>query len=320
MFKWVKIGKIFDPTKVGDRPWLKEFAQAPCTLPFDDFVRVYFSCRPPADENGQYVSYTSYVDFERNDLTKIREVAHSPILSLGDLGMFDEFGIYPTSVIRYEDRVLAYYGGWTRCESVPYNVSIGCAESFDDGVSFQRIGEGPILSFSINEPMTISGPKIRRFKSRWVLFYVAGIRWVQGLVKPESVFKIRVAFSNDGLNWKKLDRDLLPSVLEENECQASPDVVYANGKYHMFFCYKYSFDFRNRERGYRIGYAYSYDLLNWTRDDQKAGITISETGWDSEMVSYPHVFQLEGKWYMMYLGNQVGRGGFGLAELDGDLM
>ncbi len=32
--------------------WLKEFAQAPATLVFDDFVRVYFSCRPPADENG----------------------------------------------------------------------------------------------------------------------------------------------------------------------------------------------------------------------------------------------------------------------------
>jgi hypothetical protein len=42
-------------------------------------------------------------------------------------------------------------------------------------------------------------------------------------------------------------------------------------------------------------------------------IDISDEGWDSEMISYPHVFELDGKIYMMYLGNQVGKYGFGLA-------
>jgi hypothetical protein len=37
------------------------------------------------------------------------------------------------------------------------------------------------------------------------------------------------------------------------------------------------------------------------------------------MVSYPHVFELDGRIYMAYLGNQVGRHGFGLAVLDGAL-
>jgi hypothetical protein len=37
------------------------------------------------------------------------------------------------------------------------------------------------------------------------------------------------------------------------------------------------------------------------------------------MVSYPHVFELDGRTYMAYLGNAVGRHGFGLAELDGIL-
>ena len=58
MFKWKKLGKVFTPQEVEGRSWLKEFAQAPATLLFDDFVRVYFSCRPPADENGQFVSYS----------------------------------------------------------------------------------------------------------------------------------------------------------------------------------------------------------------------------------------------------------------------
>ncbi len=33
------------------------------------------------------------------------------------------------------------------------------------------------------------------------------------------------------------------------------------------------------------------------------------------MISYPHVFELDGSTYMAYLGNQVGRYGFGLAVL-----
>ena len=55
------------------------------------------------------------------------------------------------------------------------------------------------------------------------------------------------------------------------------------------------------------------------RDDAKAGIDVSVEGWDSEMVSYPHVFDLDGKTYLLYLGNEVGRYGFGLAVLDGML-
>ena len=55
------------------------------------------------------------------------------------------------------------------------------------------------------------------------------------------------------------------------------------------------------------------------RDDAHAGLDVSDEGWDSEMVSYPHLFELDGRVHMLYLGNQVGRGGFGLATLEGTL-
>ena len=76
-----------------------------------------------------------------------------------------------------------------------------------------------------------------------------------------------------------------------------------------------STNYRGKERGYRIGYASSYDLLNWIREDDKTDISVSDEGWDSEMISYPHVFELDGEIYMMYLGNNVGKFGFGLAKL-----
>ena len=318
-FRWKKLGKVFNPKNITNRNWLTEYAQAPATLVFDDFIRVYFSCRPAPDEKGQYVSYSAWLDLDRSNLFKIIQVAEHPILNLGSCGSFDEFGTYPVSVIRDGKLVRAYYAGWTRCESVPFNVSIGVALSEDDGVSFKKIGKGPVLSYTLEEPFILSGPKVRRFNNVWYLFYIAGSKWKLVSGRPEPVYKIRLATSEDGLNWRKLNKDLIDSRIEDDEAQASPDVFFYDGQYHMFFCYRQSRNFRGKSGGYRIGYAKSENLVDWIRDDSKAGIDVSEDGWDSEMVSYPHVFELEGKIYMAYLGNQVGRYGFGLAELESDL-
>ncbi len=321
MLKWNKKGLIFNPIKVKGREWLNEFAQAPHTVLFDNFIRVYFSCRPKPDEKGMYVSYSAYVDLDRKDLTKQIAIAEKPVLDLGKLGCFDEFGVYPFSVIKEKEEFIAYYGGWTRCDSVPFDVAIGIAKS-KDGKVFERLGDGPVLSYTPDEPFILSGPKIRKFNNKFYLFYIAGREWIlSGEGKPEPVYKIRMAISDDGIHFEKHNKDLIVDKIGKDEAQASPDVIYKNGKYHMFFCYRQGTDYRhNKERTYRIGYASSVDLIHWVRQDDFVGIDISKDGFDSEMVAYPHVFECDGKIYMMYLGNQVGREGFGLAELEGDLI
>jgi len=165
----------------------------------------------------------------------------------------------------------------------------------------------------------LSGPKVRRFGDIWYLWYIAGSNWKMVDGRAEPVYKIRMATSSDGVQWTKVNRNLIDSRVETDEAQASPDVFYANGKYHMFFCYRYSGNYRGKQFGYRIGYASSTNLLDWVRDDSKAGIDVAEEGWDAEMISYPHVFEVDGNTYMAYLGDQVGRHGFGLAVLQGVL-
>jgi hypothetical protein len=317
MAVWRKLGRVFDPAEVAHAGWLSEFAQGPATLVFDDFVRVYFSCRPKPDESGRYVSRSAFVDLDRNDLMRVLCFAAEPVLPLGGLGEFDEFGTYPFTVARDGDVVRAWYGGWTRCVSVPFDVAIGHAVSHDGGMSFRKEGRGPVLGADLVEPFVLSGPKIRRFGNRWYLFYIAGSKWIAGERRAEPVYRIRMATSDDGRRWQRHHRDLIEVRVEADECQASPDVIWVDGTYHMFFCYRYSLGYRGRERGYRIGYASSPDLVQWTRDDARAGIDVSDEGWDSEMVSYPHALRLDGRTYLFYLGNDVGRRGFGLAELEG---
>jgi len=318
---WKKIGRIFDPTTFNDgieRYWMKQFAQCTSTLIFDNFVRIYFSSRPIYKENEQAISYTGFIDVQRNDLTKIIKVSPNPVLPLGKLGTFDEFAVYPTSVIRDSEKVYLYYAGWSRKESVPFDTSIGLAISHDDGETFERIGDGPLISSSLHEPFVLSGPKIRKFNDTYYLFYLSGIEWVMG-TKPEIIYKNRLAISKDGFNWEKLNYNIISDKLGKLECQAGPDVFYLNGKYHMYFVYREGLDFRKtRGRGYKIGYAYSYDLINWVRDDENAGIDYSESGWDDSMHHYPHVFELDGNYFMLYNGNEFGKYGFGLAILKND--
>ncbi len=314
MLHWQKLGKIFDPQDWQTPSWMHSFAQAPCVIPYDNFLRVYFSCRPAPDSKGSYVSYCGFIEIDNDNFFNIRRISQKPLLELGGLGMFDEFGTYPISVLHLKNSYVAYYAGWTRCESVPFNVAIGRAESLN-GETFTKTGKGPVLSYSVDEPFVISGPKIRKFADKWYLFYISGTKWVLDKNKPEPVYKIRLAVSDDGLTWHKVNKDLIESRIEADEAQASPDVFFYNGKYHMFFCYRYSTNYRNSNFGYRIGYAWSEDMLTWHRNDSKVGLTISETGWDSEMISYPHIFELNNKLYMMYLGNGVGKTGFGIAEL-----
>lgn len=321
-FKWIKKGLLFDPAMIADRPdWMVSFAQAPNVIVFDDYARVFFCCRPAPDANRQFVSYCAFIDLDRKDLFKVLNISNQPVLALGGLGTFDEFGTYPVSVMRDGTDIVAVYGGWSRCESVPFNISLGLARSKDGGVSFEKYGVGPVLSHSPDEPFVVTSPKIRKYGDKWYLAYTAGRRWILGEDgRPEIIYKLRMATSTDGINWSKLNKDIVTSKLGEDEAQACPDIFYANGKYHMFFCYREGLDFReNRNRSYRIGYASSTDMINWLRDDSLIDLDVSDTGWDSEMVAYPAVFELDGSIYMIYAGNGNGRTGFGLAKLDEEL-
>jgi len=315
MLRWEKLGKLFDPRDLGGGCWMKEYAQSPSALAYDGFVRVYFCSRPAPSADGQYQSYMSWIDLDRADLRRVLRICPQPVLELGGCGCFDEFGTYPVSVIRSGDEVRAYYAGWTRCESVPFNAAIGLAVSRDGGESFRRIGAGPVLSYAPDEPFLLGSPRVRRFSDTWYLWYVAGKEWLRTESRPEPVYRIRMATSPDGIEWVRLGRDLIAPKLGAYECQACPDVLFRDGRYHMFYSYREVSNYRGPEGGYRIGYACTDDLNSWTRRDEIAGMGVSPNGWDSEMVNYPHVFTLDSETWMIYQGNEMGRAGIGLARL-----
>lgn len=317
--KWEKLGKIFDPTQHKLPNDCVQFAQSPQALVFDDFVRIYFSTRSVDKRNGKYLSHIAYVDMHKN-LHDVIRVSEKTVIPLGELGCFDEHGIFPMSVMRHGDAVYGYTCGWNRRVSVSVDTAIGLAISRDDGITFQRIGNGPVLAASLHEPCLVGDGFVKVIGEVFHIWYIFGTGWKRFSMDapPDRTYKIGHAVSNDGFNWVKEEaRQIITDRLCADESQALPTVIEIDHRHHMFFCYRQSSDFRGDKcRGYRIGHAYTDDLVNWTREDENPLIRATSGGWDSDMMCYPHVFECDGEVYLLYNGNEFGRYGFGLAVLE----
>lgn len=317
--KWRKLGKIFDPTQHELASGCVDFAQSPQALVYDDFVRIYFSTRARDPDNGKYLSHIAYADF-RKDLRAFIRVSAHPVIPLGGLGCFDEHGIFPMNILRHGNVVLGYTCGWNRRVSVSVDTAIGLAVSHDDGLTFQRTGDGPVLGPSLHEPFLVGDGFVKIIDRVFHMWYIFGTEWRRYApdMPPDRTYKIGHAVSADGVNWVKEEaRRIIPDRLGDTEAQALPTVCTVDGIHHLFFCYRQSFDFRaNAGNSYRIGHAWSTDLVNWQRDDDHPSLEASSGDWDSDMQCYPNVFECDGETYLLYNGNEFGRYGFGLAILE----
>jgi hypothetical protein len=316
--RWRKLGRIFDPGEHTLPADCFGYAQSPQALVLEDRVRIFFSTRARDPGNGKFFSHVAFVDMRR-DLRGVIGVSRHPVIAPGGRGCFDEHGIFPMHVLRHEGKIFGYTSGWSRRVSVSVETAIGLAFSHDEGRSFQRIGDGPVLAASLQEPCLVGDPFVLPVAGVLHMWYIFGTGWrrFEALGPAERIYRIAHAISRDGVHWRRNDGvQVIESRLGPQECQALPTVARFDGQYHMYFCYRNAVDFRaNPEHAYRLGHAVSDDLEHWARIDGDDGLERGPDAWDSEMMCYPHVFQCDGRILLLYNGNEFGRHGFGLAEL-----
>ena len=315
--KWIKKGHIFKPN--GEFDWSKDYAQVPTPVILKDFYRIFFATRHYSNRNLP-ISSIGYVDLERNNPNKIFSISEFPVLKHGNLGSFDEFGQMPAEIIKIdEDTHYLYYTGWSRGESTPYITAIGLAVSKDNCKSFQKMYNGPILGINKYDPILVNGPSIVRKDDTYHMFYSSANKWLVENNKKEVFYYVKRATSKNGIDWE-INDDLCLNTILEDEVQNTPRVGKVGNEYHMWFCYRKGFNFRNDlHSGYRLGLAISKDLINWNRiPDDLIGIEKSDKGWDSKMMCYPYLIKEKEKFILFYNGNYFGKEGFGYAELEID--
>lgn len=307
--QWIKKGVIFAPDRKFD--WMASHA----TLPVVDEVRsgvlrVYFGTR---DTKGR--SQTSYIEVDAARPENVLYVHDQPILSLGRTGTFDDSGIMPSWLVNHQSKKYLYYIGWNVRVSVPYHLSIGLAISEDDGQSFTKISEGPLLDRSIDEPFFNTAPCVLREEDKWRMWYISVTGWENAAERPEPRYRVRYAESTDGIHWQRTNHVCI-DYTGETDAIGRPCVYKQHGRYKMFYSYRDVWNYRtDRAQSYRLGYADSDDGIAWTRRDAEVGIDRSATGWDSEMMEYCFVYQHPEQTYLFYNGNGFGKTGIGYAVL-----
>jgi hypothetical protein len=297
--KWKKLGRIIEPRK--DLEWMRTHAMVPTAEYIQgDVYRVYFSGRDDLNR-----SFVGYADIDITNLGKILVMSDKPVLGLGELGCFDDNGVTPSWIVNHEGKKYLYYIGWRPRSTTRMSVIAGLAVSIDGGQNFKRVSRAPILRLTDKEPFSIlTAPCVLKEGFTWRMWYVSGFEWAN----PDLPrYNIKYAESKDGVSWEQRAIVCIDSLSKEETALARPCVLKDNGVYKMWYSYK------KEGSTYRIGYAESENGINWKRMDDKAGIDVSDSGWDSEMIEYAFVFNHRGKKYMLYNGNGYGTSGIGLA-------
>jgi hypothetical protein len=305
---WSKKGVILNIDNYND--WMISHACVPTALKINETtIRIYYA---PRNKEGK--SIPTYFDVDALNPAIVKYIHNKPILELGELGTFDDDGIMPCSAVRItESQIYLYYVGWNPSVSVPYRNSIGLAISNDNGATFKRAFQGAIVERNKHEPFFTASPFVLKEDDSWHLWYASSTGFVKVNDKPEPLYEIKYAHSTNGIDWVRPNITCIPPS-EKFQCTARPSVIKENGIYKMWFTFRGSFDYRDGNDSYRIGYAESHDGITWERDDEKSGINISESGWDSKMQTYPSVIKIENKKWLFYNGNGFGKTGIGLAE------
>jgi hypothetical protein len=297
---WTKRGRIFEPA--GQASWIGTHAALPVVEPTDHGYRAYFSSR---DQQGR--AQIGYGELAVDPHIELGHISAEPVLRPGTLGTFDDAGVTTACLVQHHGRTYLYYTGWSLGVSVPFYLNVGLAIS-DGGMQYRRLSAAPLLERCAVDPYLTASPWVVVEASVWRMWYVSGTAWEMIAGHPRHKYHIKYAESRDGCHWVRSGIVCIDYAGDEFAF-GRPCVIRdsALGRYRMWYSV--------RGEAYRLGYAESTDGLVWERQDDRAGLPVSQTGWDSEMIAYPVVFPHRETLQMLYNGNGYGRTGIGLATL-----
>lgn len=299
--RWRKLGRVFSGE--GQFSWMASHAGVPVAEHIEaDHYRVYFTSR---DGSGR--SHVGWLEIDLKRPDQVLRHSETPLLGPGTAGSFDDAGTTISSLVRHGGKRYVYYIGWN-IRRTPYHLSIGLALGSDAPEPAVTRLQTPILDQSDVDLLFCTSPYVRYENGRWRMWYASGTGWPKEGEKIVPAYNMRYAESENGVHWTPSGRVVLAT--QGNEFGFSRPCILLDGKTYLMW-----YSIRGRGMPYRLGFARSPDGLTWTREDESAGLEPSAEGWDSEMITYPYVFDHGTDRYMLYCGNGFGRTGFGLAVL-----
>jgi len=265
----------------------------------DGVIRIFFAGR-----NDRNHSQIGYVDIDQD--FSILRMSDEPLLEPGQLGLFDDSGVFPSTVANLEDGPHLYYVGWMQAQRIRYFGSLGLARITEGGDTLEKTSRTPLLERTDIDPYMILSADVRSEDDQYQMWYTSVDGWRKTDRETVPLCHIKYAESADGRSWERTG-DICIDFRDADETRiARPCVRASDDGYEMWYCHADGLE------GYQLGYATSTDGMEWTRRDTEIDL-LGDSGWDSEMTAYPYVFDRGEESYMLYNGNGYGESGFGYA-------
>lgn len=245
----------------------------------------------------------------------------------GPWGSFDGAWNVLPMVVKVKEKWHMYYTGNSGMGIGLANFpGLGLATS-EDLIHWEKYPGGPVLAPSgiagTPDCMGIAGGAIVTLPDGTLRWYYVGCPTVGTEHFLDQQKYACVAESKDGIHWERKGAVIERDPQRDYKDIATPPggtCIQEDSLYKMWYpCIGTRWGF------YSICYGESEDGLNWNigecyADELAFGprtrhLDMEEPYhmWDSQMVSYPAVFDKDGKRYMFYCGNAYGVGGLGLA-------
>lgn len=302
-FPWQKKGLVFQPEG-------NEYSHGshPCAVHVRDNLYVIAFTRRDALQRSHI--FLSYAEVSEGRIILLG----SPKLALlpGDPCCFDCDGVISVCFVKNDGIIYLYYVGWQNLPESLWICDTGRAVLDPDELTLKREFLGPVLGRDKSNPLFAAATAFHVSGDSWQTWYNSGIKWEKTAQGWKHYYGIHYAHSTNGIDWVCEPGMCLPFADEYEYAFGRPSVIRIEGIYFMWYAHRAT----RAVDTYRIGFASSLDGRRWNRNDALAGIDVSSSGWDSEMICYPCVFEHMGWMYMLYNGNGYGKTGFGLAVME----
>lgn len=306
---WIKSGFIFCPN--GQLPWAQHSFMTPVPLQMDNqTIRIYGGMR---DSGG--VSRIGWIDVDRSNPQLIKAVCDKPALDVGEAGMFDDNGMILGDVIKIsETEIRMYYVGFQLVDQVKFLAFSGLAISNDGGTLFNRIQNTPILGRAPNAAFINALHSIEIKNNGFRAWTSCGNGWkkINGINYPK--YDCWTICSHDGIFWDfRNTKHILGCGPEEYRIGRPRVNRTPGGGYEM----RVSSDTVTKK--YRCFCLQSQDGIEFS-PKRVVELPLGRVGsWDHEMTCYPaRLDTTHGESYLFYNGNDMGRTGVGVAQMETD--
>ncbi len=311
MLDFKKKGFICDH-KTFNLDWFKKNTMVPITYLINpDTLRIFLGM---CDSDN--IGRIGYIDVNPNNPREILNYSKTPSLDIGQDGCFDDNGVLPSGIVEEDGKLYMFYSGYQKVSKVPYLIFPGIAVSEDQGKTFKRLSKKPFLDRSDNELSIRAAIHCMKDGGGYKIWYLGGSEWIKKnelQLAPKYDIKYKFVKNNSILSILNGFSDQVTSLELNNDDEyglSMPQVFIENGIYKMIY------SIRTISKGYRMGYAESLNKgKSWIRKDDQINLSISEKGFDSDMVCFGHLQKVKSKTYLFYCGNHYGIGGIGYAEL-----